>query len=1789
MSATLVGGLLAGVTGVVSSVVGAPPAWASGSAVFTYTGSAQTWTVPSGVTAVLADLTGGAGAAATTSPGGPNVATQGGNGGRELAVVSVTPGQVLQVNVGGAGNATAGGFNGGGTAPSTGGGGGGASDVRYPAGDGSYPLTNRLVVAAGGGGGSSAQQEFGYGTPTPGAPGGGAVGGSALHSSGYFGGHSGGQGGTQSAGGAGGDLGGVAGTLGQGGDAGGGASCGQGGGGGGGYYGGGGGSGGGCGDAGSGGGGGSSYPPPGATASSASGWTAGNGTVTIYYPAQYGIAFLGGHPLLTTEKRGGCPCDDSQIVVPRVAGPVDPGSGFQSLSVDDLATTGRGPAFDFQRTYNSDMAGTDGPLGLGWTDSYNMSLSFGTGTPPSTVTVNEETGGQIVFDYNATSATYAPDVPRDQATLVSNTSGPAWTFTRGAKSIFDFNSSGQLIDEKDLNGNTTTVGAVSGGTQTITDAAGRTFTLTYSGTHITSVAEETGGSMPARTVTYTYTGSLLTSVTDVNGGVTDYGYDTSNRLAVERSPRYHSDGALPAAPTSCASGAPLHSTGTVYNSSSQAICQWDALGRQTTLAYGSPSSSNPDITNTTVTDPKGNQTVYAYMQGTVVSVTKGYGTSAAGTWSYIYDPDSGGVAFTIDPDGHTSSTSYDQAGNMVASTDALGRTSAATYDSLHDPLTVTDPKGVTTTNTYDAEGNLLTSSTPLLDASGNPVMNGSNPVVATTTYVHGNSSHPEDVTAKTDADGYTWSYTYDGPTGYLISATAPSTTDNVEHPGTAQSNETLYAYDTVKGWPTVTLSARGQQATGATPSISYTCTPPATGCTTTAYTDATRSSGYDLWGDPTVVTDPNGHGVTKHWDADHNLDTSTDANANTTLYAYDAAEEQTVTTLPDGTVTRTDYNGDGTVADTVDALGATTSYGYDAQARVTSSTDPLSRATSYGYDPAGNKVTKADPGGSCPSWPITYPPTLTPSQLCTVWRYDAANEPTGTYYSDGVTPNVTAVGYDADGQRTSMSDGTSTAWSWGWDSLHRLTTTTDDQNKAVTYGYADSTKTGTGQQGQELLYGPTAITYPGSPTVVANRHYDPAGRMDCLTTGSSVAECTAGATGAGQLNYTWDADANLNVSTANLPSSTTVADTTTYDKADQVTGITAAKNATNFATFSYGRDNANQVNSVTSTGVPTDNHSYTYNPLEQLKTTDTTLYGYDGSGNLTTTLAGATQYYDKANEVTASVAGPGITLVGSSTAAGATGTTLTVNYPSGTKSGDWLVLAATMGYPNTLTVPSGWTQVVKKSSGSVSGTSDTTYVLRHKASTETSVTITFSGTFARAVAVAAYRGVASTSPVDVSGSASTNGGTTVTTPSVTTTAAGDRVIVATGAYTASTGTWAPPATMTARAESGTASPVVALDDQGQQTAGATGTRGAIYSQTSQLTGIVVALKPATTQPTATTYAYDTRGNRTGATPPTGSASTLGYDQADRLTSFTQGTTSASYTYDGDGLRMTKTVNGTKATFTWDETTAIESLLYDGTENYVYGPDGSLVEQVDNSGNQDWYHHDQIGSTRVMSDNTGTVLSTFTYDAYGNQTAHTGTTSSPFGFNGEYTDSETAFVYLRGRYYDSGTGQFITRDPLLAVTAAPYKYVQDNPLNGEDPLGLADHTPLYGATQLEEMDCAKLMNYINRLIAELKGRDTGFKRNKEGFDYDDPRYADHVSRYRDVQATLNLALAIYRDKGCDLSSQKLSLILYWATKDPAPLGHPGKKPHEHRSLLEQLADDATIVLPGGIRIPVPIDV
>src|SRR5437773_11875856 len=106
--------------GAASAAPSCQPSGAQIVCTFAYTGAAQTWTVPAGVTQATFDLYGAA--------GGTRAAPAAGLGGRATATIAVTAGDTLQVNVGGRGGNGPqgdGGFNGGGSATGGAGAGGG--------------------------------------------------------------------------------------------------------------------------------------------------------------------------------------------------------------------------------------------------------------------------------------------------------------------------------------------------------------------------------------------------------------------------------------------------------------------------------------------------------------------------------------------------------------------------------------------------------------------------------------------------------------------------------------------------------------------------------------------------------------------------------------------------------------------------------------------------------------------------------------------------------------------------------------------------------------------------------------------------------------------------------------------------------------------------------------------------------------------------------------------------------------------------------------------------------------------------------------------------------------------------------------------------------------------------------------------------------------------------------------------------------------------------------------------------------------------------------------------------------------------------------------------------------------------------------------------------------------------------------------------------------------------------------------------------------------------------------
>ena len=137
--------------------------------------------------------------------------------------------------------------------------------------------------------------------------------------------------------------------------------------------------------------------------------------------------------------------------------------------------------------------------------------------------------------------------------------------------------------------------------------------------------------------------------------------------------------------------------------------------------------------------------------------------------------------------------------------------------------------------------------------------------------------------------------------------------------------------------------------------------------------------------------------------------------------------------------------------------------------------------------------------------------------------------------------------------------------------------------------------------------------------------------------------------------------------------------------------------------------------------------------------------------------------------------------------------------------------------------------------------------------------------------------------------------------------------------------------------------------------------------------------------------------------------------------------------------------------------------------YNYGND--LISMNRASVNS-YYHYDGLGSTRQLTNSAGAVAVTYTYDAFGNKIAGTGTSANVYGFTGEQQFNEADnLVFLRARYYDPKIGRFISRDPILAPmrngdnffwllpylarnpqTIHSYIYCGNNPVNLVDPKG-----------------------------------------------------------------------------------------------------------------------------------------
>jgi RHS repeat-associated protein len=95
--------------------------------------------------------------------------------------------------------------------------------------------------------------------------------------------------------------------------------------------------------------------------------------------------------------------------------------------------------------------------------------------------------------------------------------------------------------------------------------------------------------------------------------------------------------------------------------------------------------------------------------------------------------------------------------------------------------------------------------------------------------------------------------------------------------------------------------------------------------------------------------------------------------------------------------------------------------------------------------------------------------------------------------------------------------------------------------------------------------------------------------------------------------------------------------------------------------------------------------------------------------------------------------------------------------------------------------------------------------------------------------------------------------------------------------------------------------------------------------------------------------------------------------------------------------------------------------------------------------------------------TGTTTTTVPSSTTTTSVSGSGATT-PLLWAGQYQDPTTGLYYMRARWYDPATGQFLSVDPLDGLTQAPFNYAGDDPVNEGDPDGL-DGTPITGTCSI----------------------------------------------------------------------------------------------------------------------------
>ena len=201
--------------------------------------------------------------------------------------------------------------------------------------------------------------------------------------------------------------------------------------------------------------------------------------------------------------------------------------------------------------------------------------------------------------------------------------------------------------------------------------------------------------------------------------------------------------------------------------------------------------------------------------------------------------------------------------------------------------------------------------------------------------------------------------------------------------------------------------------------------------------------------------------------------------------------------------------------------------------------------------------------------------------------------------------------------------------------------------------------------------------------------------------------------------------------------------------------------------------------------------------------------------------------------------------------------------------------------------------------------------------------------------------------------------------------------------------------------------------------------------------------------------YDAQGN-----PVQYLGHTLTWEKGRQLKSFDGNT----YTYNANGIRTGKTVDGILHTYTLDGTKILRETWCENTLVPLYDNEDSVCGIVYNNVPYFFYKNLQ-GDVIGITDQDANIVARYTYDAWGvctiveDRTDCNIATVNPFRYRGYYYDEEIGLYYLQSRYYNPRVGRFVNGDSKLGVNIgvqsyALYCYCGNEPVFRNDTLGYA---------------------------------------------------------------------------------------------------------------------------------------